>query len=251
MYQVLSYDCKYYMKFIFRTIHATIFLLTLLYSLYKSIENGCITYWSFYLTNWTLMIVTLYAITGFMSSLYLGDYTEEIIRTPWFVRLNWGIQDSALTLSFVVTTMIWFDCWYINNTEHYCDYKHNRKTLIVHGYNLMYCLIDVIIVKTPIEKKVRGLYPLLISIIFLIWSYIHYIFQIGTCKNPNSNHPIYEALNWDKILTGDKEQIEILCLVTIIYIFIGIPLLNIFYRRIINKKVNNSEVNVHPNIMVV
>jgi hypothetical protein len=227
---------------IFRALNALLFMATFIYTISDFANQDCMFYWFMYATNWTQCLVTVYAITGVALTLNLkdNDYqdfgnTEESRKMPWFIKLHWAIQDSALVMSMIVTILTWYGCLILNEGVDDCSVDKVPTTPIVHGYNLIFMMLDIYITKQPFIL-LHGIYPIIISSSYFAWTYIHHLLRIGTCWSPNSNAPLYGSFTWGHGIEDEETKISIL----IVFVLILVPLLNCFYWFVYYTRLNTE-----------
>ena len=151
---------------------------------------GCLGYWFIYATNWTQCIVSTYIVLSILNLCTEGWYVA------WTRRCCWVFQDCALVASTIVTILTWYGCLYLGYSTDFCHVDQKPYTLVVHGFNCIYMIIDYTVVKREFAPN-DIIYPFIMSFVYFVWTYVHHYLQIGICVSPHSNAPIYSSIRWD------------------------------------------------------
>jgi hypothetical protein len=148
------------------------------------------TFYMAYLTHWALTFAELYFVLSLISQVLPARVDNTL---SWFIKLLWGIFAVASTLQGSVTVLYWYlEFDYANKVQYFGFMKH--------GGLLILCLIEGLFVnRVPVRIR-HMMYPMAISMLYILWTLIHDLaLDVG---NPNVNgtdgddDAIYTSLSW-------------------------------------------------------
>jgi len=217
----------YNRMFMFRLLSTIIILASFVISISSSIDKDCIQYWAIYFTNWNVCITLTYSITGLYITYKLHNFPDEFSSqiVPRLVRFHWILVSPAFVASFTVPTLFWISCLMSNSPRNACYAYKDPNSMLLHGVNSILVISDIVISKQPF-MVLHGFYPFAIGCMYIFFTYMHHIMEIGTCKHPNQDYPIYNELDWNNRYTIYAGPV----------ILLGTPVLNFlgwysYYRR--------------------
>ena len=218
----------YNRMFMFRLLSTIIIFTSFVISIFSSIDKGCIKYWIIYFTHWTVCITVTYSISGLYITYKLHNFPDEFSShiVPRFVRFHWVLVSPVFVASITVPILFWFSCLLTDTPNDYCIPHRDPNSMLLHGVNSILVISDIIISKQPF-MVLHGFYPFAIGCVYLFFTYIHHVLEIGTCAHPNVDYPIYSEFNWNNgynIYTGS-------------IVLLGIPIVNFlgwytYYRKL-------------------
>jgi hypothetical protein len=211
----------------FRFVSCIIILVSCIRTIADWIPNDCIMYCPMYFTHWVLFINAVYSVTGLISTYRIHHYRDDytIQQIPLYVKIHWLLQNPSFVFAFLIPILFWSGCAIVDFNESMCNVTDRPITIFVHGINGAIMLTDVIVSNQP-YMVLHGVYSLLICVIYIYWSYLHQLFHIGSCTNPNSNIPLYSIIDWENRPEVYKSFILLL----------GLPIFNCFGWYIYYKK---------------
>ena len=203
---------------LFRVILLVSILITAIWSFaqYFLLEASTF-YWFIYLTNWGLIIQIIYlslaVYTTYRSKTFHHTHTSEL---PLFVKLMWLSYSIILPGSFMIFAMYWLLVF---------DGTFHPISILSHGLNFIVMALDTFFGSQP-YLLFHGIYFISFAVVFLIWSYIHFILQIG--NEQNGENYIYSSLNWQHPQSSIYFSLYLVFVIT--------PIINLSFWLCVNKR---------------
>ena len=150
-----------------------------------------------FLTNWTLLLETITLVMLFASTLW-GYLTppDEQKSAPLFVKYTMSFWYIIQPMSLIVTILYWT----IVN-EFWDPYPIVFASYWAHLLNWIVLIVILLVSRLPFSLK-NGIWPLIYTFIYMLWTVIHYFLEIGRgipCDNyPINECPIYNAIDWNE-----------------------------------------------------
>ena len=150
-----------------------------------------------FLTNWTLLLETLTLVMLFASTLW-GYLTppDEQKSAPLFVKYTMSFWYIIQPMSLIVTILYWT---VVN--EFWDPYPIVFASYWAHLLNWMVLIVVLVVSRLPFSLK-NGIWPLIYTFIYMLWTVIHYFLEIGKgvpCDDyPIDKCPIYNAIDWNE-----------------------------------------------------
>jgi len=145
-----------------------------------------------YLTHWTATFELVYLFFAALSTLmavttFHGIPDGKGSSTPWFARIAWAMQGTALVISTLVLLLYWvldfaFEC----QTEDGCPVI-DFSNVSMHGINAVIMWIDGIMWDQPFYLS-HIFMPVIYSAIYFAWN---------VCWSLANGEPVYGILDWE------------------------------------------------------
>jgi len=184
-------------------------------------------YYFIYLTHWSFILETVYMVvllwadcTG-QSQLPVRSWDSNA-SMPLAASMALFLFSIVQPLSFAVVVLYWTldnPFWAMTYTPDYLGY-------FTHGIDWILMLISFFFGRVPYTIWNSG-WLLVLGLIFLVWTYIHYRLQIGTLdpcnegQTPAQQCPIYSVLDWNYPETALAVAAGV--------IFVGLPVFILVY----------------------
>jgi hypothetical protein len=218
-----------------------------LWSLSVLIEGILITdpyvFYLAYLTHWSLIMTCLYFWTSWYHTLRntLLGATES--NVTFFHKWTWGLFALSAPAEIVVTVGYWGLEWDGTSAGFY------YRNFMVHGCILLLLLLEGLVInRIPIRLRHFGLIFVYL-ILYLIWTVVHALLEIGVPGNEGDDDRIYTALQWkeDPLSTAQVAAQFLLILAPIAFLLVyGLSLYSFpcgcdgAHRRYVDKTNNDS-----------
>ena len=151
-----------------------------------------------YLTNWTLLLETMTLVMLFASTFW-GYLTppDEQKSAPLFVKYTMSFWYIIQPMSLIVTILYWTTV-----NEFWDPYPIVFASYWAHLLNWMVLIVLLLVSRLPFSLK-NGIWPLIYTFIYMLWTIIHYFLEIGRgvpCDDYFSDNecPIYNAFDWNE-----------------------------------------------------
>jgi len=228
----------YKRMFMFRLMSSIIIFASFINSIIYFVPDGCLQYWAIYFTHWTVCIALTYSISGLYITYKLHNFPDEFDSqiVPRFVRFHWILVSPAFVASFTVPIIFWFSCILSDMPEISCFVYKDPNTVLLHGVNSILVISDIIISKQPF-MVLHGFYSFAVGCMYVFFTYVHHILEIGTCEYPNQDYPIYAEFDWNGEYNIYSGPVIILC--TPVINFLG---WYTYYRRYRREPQQNTNI---------
>lgn len=188
-----------------------------------------------YLTHWTATFELVYLFFAALSTLmavttFHGIPDGKGSSTPWFARIAWAMQGTALVMSTLVLLLYWvldfaFEC----QTEDGCPVI-DFSNVSMHGINAVIMWIDASLDKQPLYLS-HIFMPVIYSAIYMAWN---------VCWSLANGEPVYGILDWENN-TPRALTIAACVLFVVLPLFYGLFL---WYVRRTNRSPKAGETEV-------
>ena len=191
--------------------------------------------WMGYLTNWAFIYALVYQVSilvcTFMPDSKFGQ-SERGEPNSLMIRFTWVLYELAASTQIAVTILYWV-LLYGPGTK--LDYS----IFVTHGVIALLLLIDGnIIGRFPVRWK-HFVVVELMSILYVIWSIIHSLLDIGKEeRNNNLGQPLYDVLNWQDNPKGSTSMslIVLFGLMPMLYLILWLfPLVPTVYQLVMER----------------
>ena len=154
-----------------------------------------------FLTNWTLLLETMTLVMLFASTLW-GYLTppDEPKSAPLFVKCTMSFWYIIQPMSLIATILYWT----IVNEFWDHPYPIGFASYWAHLLNWMVLIVILVVSRLPFSLK-NGIWSLIFTFIYMLWTVIHYFLEIGQgdpCDDyndrPINECPIYNAVDWNE-----------------------------------------------------
>ncbi|KAF7280190.1 hypothetical protein GWI33_006316 [Rhynchophorus ferrugineus] len=146
------------------------------------------TKWAIYLTNWGYTICMLQALSVSIMILISCILPKRQGTILTLYPVYWLLNIIATPVAFTITVIYWT---LIYNAE---QAKLDAMNFLVHGCNSILMYLDLWVVSHPV-KIFHFLYPLALSFIYAIFTYIYY--ACGGVSKDGTPY-IYPIIKWDQ-----------------------------------------------------
>ena len=153
-----------------------------------------------FLTNWTQLLETMTLVMLFASTLW-GYLTppDEPKSAPLFVKCTMSFWYIIQPMSLIATILYWT----IVNEFWDHPYPIGFASYWAHLLNWMVLIVMLLVSRLPFSLK-NGIWSLIYTFIYMLWTVIHYFLEIGQgdpCDDyndrPINECPIYNAIDWN------------------------------------------------------
>ncbi|VDK39444.1 unnamed protein product [Taenia asiatica] len=149
----------------------------------RSREEKIKLYYFLYATNWGFLMYMVSSNAFAIFATYFNCNREKNVP-KWFAYLLWFFYELAMNTVVVTSLVYWVAFWDPTYAQFYrpeAKWKHILPALTV--------LLDMWVNGLPINL-LHAIYPVLLGLIYAIFSYVYY--------DTRDMHPIYPVLNWSK-----------------------------------------------------
>ncbi|BFZ08908.1 hypothetical protein BsWGS_11946 [Bradybaena similaris] len=156
----------------------------------QALYAGAGAKWLIYLTNLSYLILTVQSILHLVIVIiYICrekssgslDYAQGSIQ--WYMKALWLLTTVGFDIAIIVTVLFWSLVFKELNSI---------VTVMVHGVNSLYVLLDIFIIATPV-RLLHFIHPVIYGAAYIIFTVIYHVAH-GT--GPSSEPYIYKALDW-------------------------------------------------------
>lgn len=100
-------------------------------------------FYMYYLTNWTVLVVTFYFLVATFNTFYIRK-AKPSDSFPWYVKMQWWMFDLAFTSSLMVVILFWTGVYNPGMTL-------SPINFFVHGVNFVLMFIELFFCAIPVK----------------------------------------------------------------------------------------------------
>lgn len=196
---------------IFRTCMFITFFVSWVFSIVNEKTYDGSTKWPIYLTNWGFTICMIQALLACIMLTVCcvtrkKQWQDSVLK---IYPVYWLLNVVATPVAFTITVIYWS---LIYNAEHA---SLDAMNFLVHGVNSLLMLLDLLVVAHPV-KIFHFLYPLALSLIYAIFTYVYFI-SGGLSKD--GTRYIYPIIKWDKPGTTTLVCLGVMVFLIVLHLF--------------------------------
>jgi len=238
---------------IFRWFLAAYFFGCVSYAWTNNIIDGTFGYWFIYMTNWGISICTISTIYAAILTTLHHFQKIDLTTESRSYKILWWLSNVSTVLAFKITIVYWallFNgewifrrLWNLRNLS--ILIAKGETSIIdvwIHAGNSLGMLLEIIVARYT-YRAFHFVYPILVGLIYLIFTLIYY--YAGGVDSKGNNY-IYSILNW-----GEKPLSAAIVVLGVMFLLIFLHIIALIIqkgrKRIFNRCCARATLEINGN----
>jgi len=183
-----NHCCTHYaFRLSFRLTASLYCVILMLTDVYFWTQSNWGTFWPYYLTNWTQVVVTCFFILGCVKSLF--NFRGAPI-SQWLRSLVNRFRSISVVASVIVTV----NYWVLVRPTYNKEPEHPLVALQVHGVACAIVILDMLLSRNWLQEQ-NIIEVVLFFLLFVLWTLTFHFLGL---RDMDGNRYIYSVLDWSK-----------------------------------------------------